>query len=378
MIQTVALLSVFGLGISFSILGAMKLELTKVLNIDDAQFGKLISTLMFTSIFVVLAFGPLVDMFGYKPIAILGFVIGFAAIFMLISAQTYGMAVFSCVMLGIGAMCLNLGNTLIPMVLFGGQNPAAASNFGNVFFGVGAFLTPLLVGLLLSKLGYKTTGMVIAFILLIPVVLAIIATYPAIEKTGVTLGQALGSTFGLLANPTIIVSALALFFYIGIEVSMGGFITTYLTSIGFEGKHSNMVLSAFWIALMIARLITSQFVTPEIGAWIILVLSLVTTVSIALMIAAKSKGIGAIGVLITGLAFGPIFPTIVGVTFSKVEPSQYGSAFGIIFAIGLLGGTSIPAIIGSVSKGKTIQQSLKIAVAAAIFLVIVAFIMGRV
>ncbi len=42
MIQTVALLSVFGLGISFSILGALKLELTKVLNIDDAQFGKLI------------------------------------------------------------------------------------------------------------------------------------------------------------------------------------------------------------------------------------------------------------------------------------------------------------------------------------------------
>ena len=107
-------------------------------------------------------------------------------------------------------------------------------------------------------------------------------------------------------------------------------------------------------------------------------LSLVATVSIGLMIAAKSKGIGALAVIITGLAFGPIFPTIVGVTFSKVEPSLYGSAFGIIFAIGLLGGTSIPAIIGSVSKGKTIQQSLKIAVAAAIVLVIVAYIMGRV
>jgi len=378
MIETVALLSVFGLGISFSILGALKLELTKVLNIDDAQFGKLISTLMFTSIFVVLAFGPLVDMFGYKPIAILGFIFGFTAVFMLISAQSYGMAVFSCIVLGIGAMCLNLGNTLIPMVLYGGQNPAAAANFGNVFFGVGAFITPLLVGLLLSKLGYKTTGLVIAFILLIPVVCAIIATYPAIEKTGVTLGQALGSAFGLLANPAIIVSALALFFYIGIEVSMGGFITTYLTGIGFEGKPANMVLSAFWIALMIARLITSQFVTPEIGAWIILVLSLVATVSIGLMVAAKSKGIGALAVIITGLAFGPIFPTIVGVTFSKVEPSLYGSTFGIIFAIGLLGGTSIPAIIGSVSKGKTIQQSLKIAVAAALVLVLVAYIMGRV
>ena len=108
MIQSVALMSVFGLGISFAVIGALKLELVKVLKIDDAQFGKLITALMFTSIFVVLAFGPLVDMFGYKPIAIMGFVLGFAAVFMLITAKSYEVAVISCIMLGIGAMCLHL------------------------------------------------------------------------------------------------------------------------------------------------------------------------------------------------------------------------------------------------------------------------------
>ena len=41
MIEAVALLSVFGLGISFSVLGALKLELTKALDIDDAQFEAL-------------------------------------------------------------------------------------------------------------------------------------------------------------------------------------------------------------------------------------------------------------------------------------------------------------------------------------------------
>ncbi|MCE5250835.1 MFS transporter [bacterium] len=378
MIQTVALLSVFGLGIAFSVLGALKLELTKVLKIDDAQFGKLISALMFTSIFVVLAFGPLVDMFGYKPIAIMGFVLGFIAVFMLISAKTYGMAVFSCVVLGIGAMCLNLGNTLIPMVLFGGQNPTAASNFGNVFFGVGAFITPLLIGLLLGKMGYKGTGMVIAFIMLVPVIFAVTAGYPSIEKTGVTLGQAVASAFGLLSNPVIIVSALALFCYIGLEVSMGGFITTYLTSVGFEGKSANMVLSGFWIALLAARLINSAIVTPEIGAWIITLLALVATVSIGFMVASKSKLPAALFVLITGFAFGPLFPTIVGVTFSKIDSSLYGSAFGIIFAVGLLGGTTIPAAIGSFSKGMTIRKSLMIGMAAAFVLFIIAIIMGRV
>lgn len=377
MIQTVALLSVFGLGIAFSIMGALKLELVKQLQINDAQFGKLISTLMFTCIIVVLAFGPLVDMFGYKPIAIMGYVLGFIAIFLLINARTYGMAILSCVILGVGAMCLNLGNALIPMVLFPG-NPAAASNFGNVFFGVGAFITPFLVGMLLSRMGYRSTGMVIACILLIPVVFAALATYPPLQKTGVTFAQAFASMFGLLANPVIIVSALALFCYIGLEVSMGGWITTYATGQGFSAKGSSMILSSFWIGLMVARLAASQAVTPSNGVMAITVLAVVAAVMIGLMTATKSKQTAGLFVILTGLAFGPLFPTIVGITFSKIDPSLYGSAFGIIFAVGLLGGSTIPAAIGYYAKGKTIQKSLFIAMVTALVLFVVAIVMGRV
>ena len=228
MIQVVALLSVFGLGMAFSIIGALKLELVRVLNIDDAQFGKLISALMFASLIVVLIIGPLVDLLGYKPIAIVGFAVGFASVFMLISTGSYSMALLSCVILGIGAMCLNLGNTLLPIVLFGGQNAPAASNFGNVFFGLGAFITPFLIGLLLSRIGYKATGTVIAVILLVPIIFAVIAKYP--EGEG---GFSFVSAIGLLSRGTIITAGLALFCYIGLEVSMGGWITTYASSLGF-------------------------------------------------------------------------------------------------------------------------------------------------
>ncbi len=358
-------------------LGAFKLELAKQLKIDDAQFGKLISTLMFTCIVVVLIFGPLVDMFGYKPIAIMGYILGFIALFMLIGAKSYGTAVLSCIILGAGAMCLNLGNTLIPMVLFPG-NPAAASNFGNVFFGIGAFISPFLIGMVLSRMGYRTTGMIIAFVLLIPVVFALIATYPPLQKTGVTIAQAFASEFGLLSNPVIIVSALALFCYIGLESSMGGWITSYATGQGFSAKGASMVLSFFWIGLMAARLIASQSVNPANGVLAVTILALVAAVAIGLMMATKSKGPAGLFIVLAGFCFGPIFPTIVGVTFSKIDPSLYGSAFGIIFAVGLLGGTIIPAAIGYYSKGKSIRQSLSIAVVTALVLFVIAIVMGRV
>jgi FHS family glucose/mannose:H+ symporter-like MFS transporter len=377
MIQIVALLSVFGLGIAFSVVGALKLELVKQLQITDARFGKLISALMFTSIFVVLAFGPLVDMFGYRPIAIAGFLLGALAVYLLISSRSYGSAVLSCIVLGIGAMCMNLGNTLIPMVLFQG-NPAAASNFGNVFFGIGAFITPFLVGMLLNRLGYRTTGMVITLILLAPVVFAAIAVYPDVQKTGLTFAQAFAGAFGLLANPAIIVAGLALFCYVGLEVSMGGWISTYAANQGFDARGANMVLSSFWIGLMIARLIATVVVTSANGVWVVSVLALAVAVIIGLMIAARSRNVAALLVFLTGLCFGPIFPTIVGVTFAKINPGIYGSAFGIIFAIGLLGGSTLPAAIGMYSQGKPIKKSFPIAMAAALVLFVLAFVMGRV
>jgi len=377
MIQIVALLSVFGLGIAFSVVGALKLELVKQLQITDARFGKLISALMFTSIFVVLAFGPMVDMFGYRPVAIAGFVLGALAVYLLISSRSYGSAVLSCIVLGIGAMCMNLGNTLIPMVLFQG-NPAAASNFGNVFFGIGAFITPFLVGMLLNRLGYRTTGTVITLILLAPVVFAAIAVYPDVQKTGLTFAQAFAGAFGLLANPAIIVAGLALFCYVGLEVSMGGWISTYAANQGFDARGANMVLSSFWIGLMIARLIATVVVTSANGVWVVSVLALAVAVVVGLMIAAKSRNVAALLVFLAGLCFGPIFPTIVGVTFAKIDPSIYGSAFGIIFAVGLLGGSTLPAAIGMYSQGKPIKKSFPIAMAAALVLFVLAFIMGRV
>ena len=82
--------------------------------------------------------------------------------------------------------------------------------------------------------------------------------------------------------------------------------------------------------------------------------------------------------LVTGLAFAPMFPTIVGVTFAKFNARLYGSIFGIIFSIGLLGSMVLPKVVGYLSKDKTVQQSLPIAAVIAGVLLVVALIMNKV
>ncbi|MEE9370578.1 MAG: MFS transporter, partial [Sedimentisphaerales bacterium] len=213
--KLVALLCVFGLGMCFSLLGSISVKLMPRLKIDQGKFGSLISAFMFTCLIASLIVGVVIDKVGYKPVAIFGFVATALCIFLLARGQTYGMVVVPCLLLGFGAMALNTaGNTLIPVVLFGGTNPAAASNLGNTFFGLGLFLTPLIVSFLFRKTSYEMAVSTLAVIMLVPVIFAIFATYPE-SKAGFVISDA----FALLAKPAVLVAALVLFCYISLESS---------------------------------------------------------------------------------------------------------------------------------------------------------------
>ena len=365
-------MSVFGYGIIFAVIGALKFDLARTLNIDNARIGGLISTLNLSSFFVVLIIGPLVDFLGHKPLLIVGFLISCAAMALLASARSYAVAVFSTLLLGLGGMCINIvGNTLLPGYLFDGSNPPAALNLGNTFFGLGAFCTPLIVGAILKRKGYTVTVYTLAALFLVPLLLAFWSVYPQLT-TQFTFANALN----LFSNRVVISSSLALFCFLGIEVSMASWITSYATGLDLSERQAGLLLSGFWISMIIARLIAAAFLTPSIGIRAAAILAFGSCVIIGFMITAGSKRMAVVLVICIGLLFGPMFPTIVGIAFANTSPSVHGSAFAIIYATGLLGASSIPAAIGLYSRGKSIQSSLKIAMTAAIALLIITVSIG--
>jgi fucose permease len=379
-VSIVALTAVFSLGIAFIILGAVSEELKTALGVTNAEIGNLVLTLFLTSVFVQLIVGPMVDKFGYKPVAIVGFLVEGLAMFLIASATSLGTATMACVLLGIGAMCLNtVGNTLIPVVLFDGKDPARASNFGNAFFGLGYVVTPLLFSLLGSAgVPYATGVLVLGGLMVLFLLVAFSAKFPA-SATGYEFSMA----FKLLGTPAVIVAALALFCYISLEVSLATWAKPYMTEL-FGGaanpgavSRAGLILSLFGAAMMVGRFVTSTVKNlTAIGIRLIAVLALVAMGAILVMIMTASATVATAAVVLTGFVFAPIFPTIVGVTFAKFEPRLYGSIFGIIFAIGLLGGTFVPQIVGSLSVGATIQQSLLIVAAMAGALFVIALFLG--
>jgi len=378
----VALMAVFTLAICFIILGSVSTDLMAALKLDSAQFGSLIMALFLTSCIVQLFIGPAVDRFGYKPVAILGFLTTSVSLFMLAYATTYEMARVACILLGVGAMAANtVGNTLMPIVLFEGKDPARAANLGNAFFGLGYVSVPFLLTLFIQKLGisYTASLSVFAVLVLLFLVYSLTASYPTVP-TGFSLGKA----FSLLAQPAVLVAALALFCYIALEVSMGSWIRRLMEEIlardyaAAEASFwAGMVLSLFGVAMAAGRFLSSTVKNlTAVGVKLVAGAAVVSLVAILAMVWTNSAALAILAVIVVGLAFAPIFPTIVGVTFSKFDASQYGSIFGIIFSIGLLGGTFVPAWIGNLSATGTVQGGLKVAAAMAALLVLVTPLLG--
>lgn len=383
MTAVVALMAVFTLAICLIILGAISIELMNALKIDGGQFGTLIMGLFLTSCVVQLFMGPLVDKVGYKPVAILGFAVTALSMFMLAYATGFGTAMAASILLGIGAMAVNtVGNTLIPVVLFEGKDPARASNFGNGFFGLGYTLTPLLVVFILQGLGqtYTVALNILGALSLIFLLFVFKTTFPDVSP-----GFKFSMALKVLVKPAVIVAAIAQFCYTSLDASMGTWIKKLMeemyigASVDNPAVKAGLVLSVFGVAMMAGRFLSSTIKNlTAIGSKVLISMSALSVIAIVLMITAKSPFSALFAVILAGLAFGPIFPTIVGVTFAKFDKSLYGSIFGVVFAFGLLGGTFVPKFIGNLSVGSTVQQSLPIAAVIAGILLVISLFIGRI
>lgn len=385
MVQIVALLSLYGLGSCFALLGSISVKLMPRLGIDKGQFGTLISVFMFSCLLVSLILGVTIDTVGFKPVAIAGFVLTAGVIFILMKAKTYTSTVIACMLLGLGAMSLNTaGNTLAPQVLYGGENPAAGSNLGNVFFGLGLFLTPLIVSFLFRKTSYEKTIGTLGVIILVPAVFAVFAVYPESPEI-----IAFGDIVQLVREPTVIVAALLLFCYVGLDISFSNWLPPFGKEVISSEKSeidddiadasAQRLLSLYGVAMMFARLAFSFVpnITTGGGYYIAAAAAAMLLVIVAMGVCRRKKTADVLAVA-AGIASAPCFPTAVGVTFSRFSPSVHGTIFGIIFATGLLGAVIIPKTLGNMATGSSLQKSLKLLLVPTACLLVLALVLANI
>jgi fucose permease len=380
----IAVLLVTGMGLA--LLGSVKVSLARKLKIDEVRVGGLVSLFGFAMIPVIMAAGYLTDLVGRQAVLTGGGLLMVAALLVLAAARHYATALLAVLLLSAAwSAQINVINVLTPLAFSGiTKNEPQAFNLANVFFGMGAFLTPMVIVVMLRKKNLTTALWVLAGLVLISVVFtfsvdSVDFLIPTDEASTNGETEAAPAGFGfLLADRTMWLCAMMLFFYGPVEGAMAAWATTILSEKGVSETTASGLLSGFWLAFMLSRLIAAFTIPAGAETQLILGAGLACVGVLTAVVFSQRKALTIAAVIGAGFVFGPIFPTIMAVLLGhfKTMPDVQGRAVGLLFAIGGIGWTMIPMLIGAYARRTSVQRSFLIAVASAVGLCIVATLLA--
>jgi MFS transporter, FHS family, glucose/mannose:H+ symporter len=388
------------MGLAYALVGGLKLSLVDRLQIDEGKVGRLVGGFGMTFGPTILLCGFLTDAVGRKGVWLAGSVAVAASILILARTRTYHGALVAVVLLGIGwAAQVNVSNVLM-RVAVPADRPREqlvwATNFFDFAFGFGAFVTPMVLALILRRFGYSKGLLLLAMLATTPLVLGAAAEmHPppaaaqALSASGpIAQTTAASGSAALLSSPVFWVLGFAFLFFVPLETSAAGWATTLVlrqtppdVPEPRAKRFAALTLSGFWLGFTGSRLIASI-----LGATGILTRLLGSTNEQALLVAlgvgcfvlmlalvfVRGRAATSATILLAGLACGPVFPTMMAVVLLSVQPDTMGRAVGFFFFFASVGWTVVPMLIGLVARKTNIQRGFLVAAASgAVFLTLI-------
>ena len=226
------------------------------------------------------------------------------------------------------------------------HNPAATVNLSCMLFGLGCFTDAVLI----SGAYYLYSVPVIqVWIAVIPSLFGWLFWKGTFSDDPVPLQPRPSALFGALKNPGAVLLSLLLFFQLGSEWAVAGWLPLFLSQrLGISPTSALWMLALYWFTLSIGR-IGAQWILPRVRHSRLLIGCAFTVVLGSVILSATNNTFGAFaGILMLGGAFAPIYPLVIekiGHNFPSYQPGFYNGLFSFAMAAGLLA----PAILGYVA-----------------------------
>lgn len=245
--------------------------------------------------------------------------------------------------LGFGAI-LAAGSVLIPQ-LFPARG-ASALNLVNFFFGFGSIIGPLVAGWARAAGGTPLAALWFGAGLLL-------ALLPIISRASeAPISDAHGPT--IVAEPPwglVLLLGLLLLVYSGTEIAVGGWAAVYLEAgPGLTAERAAFAVSGFWLALTVGRGLGAALgLRLRALALLRLAVGLLLVGALLLATSVGDAGRSVLGLVVIGLACGPIFPTSMALVAAVARGR--GAATSLALGVGNTGGALIPPALGLVLSG---------------------------
>ncbi len=216
------------------------------------------------------------------------------------------------------------------------------------FFGLGAFLAPLLVAQVVDLSGayrwvYIGLG---AFGVLAGLRMVTMAGSPQAAPPVDRAPEA--DQPRPIPYPVVVAAALFLFFYVGAEIAFGGWVYTYAVELDLApAVQAAYLTSAFWLAFTVGRLVSVPLAARFAPRQIIIValLGCVLSMGLVFVLAGSSAALWAAALLV-GFCMAPIYPS--GFTLAVQGFKLPARASSIILLGDSCGGMVLPWLVGQV------------------------------
>ena len=318
----------------------------------------------FFAYFVVsLPAGSLIKRIGYKSGVVVGLIIagiGCACFYPAAAYESYNYFLAALFVLAAGITILQVAAN--PYVTALG-NPVTASSrltLTQAFNSLGTTVGPWLGGIIiLTSATSAVESSVAASLIVLPVIFAMLKL-PEIDDEEPTVSAEIeGSAWNYTH---LVLGAVAIFVYVGAEVSIGSFLINFLGDVskaGLEEMEAAMYESFYWAGAMVGRFIGAAAM-QKIAAGKALAFNAIAA-SILVAITVLSSGALAMwAILLVGLFNSIMFPTIFSLGVAGLgEHTSQGSG---ILCLAIVGGALLPLLQGLLADTYGVQNAFALAI----------------
>ena len=335
----------FSLGIVVASMGPMLAQFAGNNGTTLATIGGVYTAFYLGAFLAQVVLGPLTDKWGQmRALSVSLLLCAFALSSVTFSRWlplTLVLFFFSGVGFGMANLC---GNVLIGRI-FNGKS-VSPINWLNAFFGIGAFVGPMMVSFSLHSWQTGAPAMWVGAVLMTASVSVLIYQFFNI-KMGTTSPDGTEPHKPMRYSAFLWTLGALILIYVGTETAVGGWSTTYLqntTTLNIE--QSALATAGFWLAITAGRMM-GALIGSRISAANVLKICLgIALTGVILFMLTYGHGVMSIvSILIIGWGFGAIYPTGMAI-MTEAYPHTPGQAASVIIAMGSIGGTIIPWLQG--------------------------------
>jgi FHS family L-fucose permease-like MFS transporter len=178
-----------------------------------------------------------------------------------------------------------------------------------------------------------------------------------------------------LKSPWAVLGALAIFFYVGSEVTIGDLLTNFLHSpdiLNVPLAAAGSMVAWYWGGAMVGRLVGGLLMLTKIPATTILIVNTAVAATLCLVVTQTSGPTAAWAAIAIGFFNSIMFPTIFTLTLERSTAPIPATSGLLVF--GIIGGAVLPPVAGQIAdQAATLNPVFYVPMTGYLLLVFFAF-----